>query len=235
MSVPSLKTKIKQGRGLGEGKDYKPFIKSREFNSMGTCSNVTDWKNGRQMQLLSQVEYGIYMQQRWRDDVEDIREQFPLDMEYVTKILAIANAELKEKGHRAITTTYHEDKDPMTTDMLLTLLNGSYEAISIKPNKQKLSPREIEKIWIEKKYWNAQGVEFHLMDKSDINSILVKNLRLVTEYYDVSRVYDEISAIKHLIATKQLIVPELETKILDFTKYREILGKEGYKLCQKDD
>lgn len=61
MSAPSLKTKIKQGRGLGEGKDYKPFIKSREFNSMGTCSNVGDWKHGRQMQLLSQVEYGIYI------------------------------------------------------------------------------------------------------------------------------------------------------------------------------
>lgn len=234
MSAPSLKSKIKQGRGLGEGRDYKPFIKSREFNSMGTCSNVTDWKHGRQMQLLSQTEYGIYMQQRWRDDVLDIREQFPLDMDYMLEILTIANKELKEQGHKSITTTYHEDKDPMTTDLLLTLSNGSYEAISIKPNKNKLSKRDIEKIWLEKKYWNSQGVEFHLMDKSDINPVLVKNLRMITEYYDVTRVFDEVSVIKHLMATKQLVV-DLETKIIDFTEYREILKKEGYKLCQKSD
>jgi hypothetical protein len=234
MRGPSQKSKRQQGRGIGEGKDYKPYIKSREINSAGTCSNVTDWKTGRQMQLLSQIEYSIYMQQRWRDDVMDIRERFPLDMVYMSNILSMINHELKEQGHNVIAAICYEDKEPMTTDLLLTLENGHYEAISIVPNRNKLSQRDIEKIWLEKKYWNSKGIEFRLMDKTDINQTLVKNLRLITEYYDKTKVYDEISAIKHLIATKTLII-DLEKEILDFTKYRELLRKEGYELCLKLD
>ena len=234
MLFQPAKTTIKLGNRTNEGKDYQPFIKSREFNSMGTCSNITDWKHGRQMQLLSQIELGIYMQQRWRDDVLDIRERFPLDNEIVDKILISSNAELESKGHRKITRPLHSIESTMTTDLLLTLDNGSYEAISVVTDRNKLTNREIEKIWIEKKYWNSQGVVFRLMDKSDINPILVKNLRLVAEYYDKSRVYDDISAIKCLIANKVLVV-DLESEVLDFTKYRELLRKEGCKIWQKQD
>ena len=44
----SEKGKQKEKRGLGVGPDYKPYIKVREFNSLGTCSNYVDWKNQRQ-------------------------------------------------------------------------------------------------------------------------------------------------------------------------------------------
>lgn len=225
MSSPTVKTKIKEQRGKGEGKDYKPFIKAREVNSLGTCSNVVDWKHGRQMQLLSQVEYGIYMQLRWRDDVVDIREQFPLDMIDVQKFLSKTNKELKNNGQKPIHPLYGKENEPMTTDFLLTLSNGTFEAIAVKPDKYKLSERDIEKIWFEKKYWNSKGIKFSLMDKSDINPILVKNIRLVTEFYDKSKVFDETSAIKHLIANKTLCI-DLTKEIIDFEKYKKLL-KEG--------
>ena len=229
MPSPSVKTKLKEHRGTGVGESYKPFIKSREVNSLGTCSNVVDWKHGRQMQLLSQVEYGIYMQLRWRDDVIDIREQFPLDMVDVNSFLAKTNAELKENGFKTINPLFGKEKEPMTTDMLLTMSNGTYEAITVKYDKNNLSEREIEKIWFEKKYWNSKGVPFRLMDKTDVNDILVKNIRMVVEYYDKNRVYDDISAIKHLIATKQILVEDIETQIIDFSKLAENIRKEGKK------
>lgn len=64
-------------------------------------------------------------------------------------------------------------------------------------------------------YWKEKNVEWELIDSSMINKTLVRNVMLVTEFYDKTRVFDKISLIKHLIATKQLVV-NLEDKILDF-------------------
>lgn len=44
MRRKSIKAKIKQKYGCGIGQDYKPFIRTSEFNSLGTCSNIKDWK-----------------------------------------------------------------------------------------------------------------------------------------------------------------------------------------------
>ena len=59
--------KIKNGRGTGTGVEYKPWIKIRELNSKGTASNIIDWKNGRQIELLSQAEVWWYYVLRWDD------------------------------------------------------------------------------------------------------------------------------------------------------------------------
>ena len=42
MRRKNVKAKIKQKYGCGIGKDYKPFIRTSEFNSLGTCSNIKD-------------------------------------------------------------------------------------------------------------------------------------------------------------------------------------------------
>ena len=78
-----------------------------------------------------------------------------------------------------------------------------------------------------KKYGLKRNIR--LMDKTDVNDILVKNIRMVVEYYDKNRVYDDISAIKHLIATKQILVEDIETQIIDFSKLAENIRKEGKK------
>ena len=80
--------KLKEGRGTGTGADYKPWIQAREIGSVGTESVFNDWKHGRPIQCLSQGEMKTYHALRWRDDVLDIREQFPLDLKLT---LAIAH------------------------------------------------------------------------------------------------------------------------------------------------
>lgn len=52
--------RLRRGRGTGEGKDYKPWLENREVNSMGTASEVIDYKTGRQVHLLSQGEVYWY-------------------------------------------------------------------------------------------------------------------------------------------------------------------------------
>ena len=79
-------SKIEEGRGKGSGASYKPWIQTREISSCGTCSNPKDWKTGRTVELLSQGEAYFWHMLRWDDNILDIREQYPLDLELTNEI-----------------------------------------------------------------------------------------------------------------------------------------------------
>lgn len=51
----SEKGKQLRGMGTGEGAEYIPYITTSEFNSRGTTSVITDWKN-RKAGTLSVAE-----------------------------------------------------------------------------------------------------------------------------------------------------------------------------------
>lgn len=109
-------TKTRQKRGQGTGKDYNPWIHIQEMSSKGTKEILNDWKTGRQVHLLSQNEVRWYYILRWNDDVLDIREQFPLELE---KTLDIAEA---------MGVKHPKDRHThMTTDMLVTYRNEKNE------------------------------------------------------------------------------------------------------------
>lgn len=91
----------------------------------------------------------------------------------------------------------------MTTDMLVTKKNGTEVAYSVKSDKQ-LSKRQMQLLCIEKQYWLNQGTKCQLVFKSEMNTILASNIRLVTEFYDAALVFDVVSAIKHKIAIKEI-------------------------------
>lgn len=195
----SAKTKSVRKMGKGTGADYKPYITTSEFNSQGTTSVIKDWKTGRSVHCLSQGEMYWYYILRWNDENVDVREQYPLDYK---ETVSIAN----EMG-------FPLPKEIMTTDMLVTKIDGTEIAYSIKSNKN-LSKRNLQLLCIEKKYWMNQGKECRLVFKTEMNTILASNIRLVTEFYDPSRVFDKISAIKHRIAIKKYQI-DMEHEILN--------------------
>ena len=205
----SEERKRREGRGQGCGADYKPWIKIREIRSVGTAANVVDWKHGRTTQLLSQGEEWYYYVLRWDDNVTDIREQYPLfEPEDTVRIADFFG--LKHPKDR---------KTTMTTDMLVDYADGHQEAISIKSSRKdvdyrlartederKTAIRTAEKLLIEKKYWVEKGIKWRLLYKEDLNPLYVNNIRRSVVYYDLNKVHDDISMIRHLIATKQIIV-----------------------------
>ena len=189
--------KYAEGRGTGHGADYIPWIRIDEFNSMGTCSGYPDPIHGRAVQLLSQGELKAYALLRWNDNVIDIREQFPLPM-YGT--FAIARAEGIDHPVRS------GEIQVMTTDLLVDLKNGGHVAVSCKPDANKLSERDKEKIRIEELYWEKAGTKFVLVETNRIPKLLANNILDVFQYYDESKVHDSFSKAKHLVATKELMV-----------------------------
>ena len=91
----------------------------------------------------------------------------------------------------------------MTTDFLVTEKDGSLHAYSVKADRN-LSERTLQLLSIEKMYWITAGVKFDILFKTDVNRILASNVRLVTEFYDPTFVFDKYSAIKHKIANKEI-------------------------------
>ena len=117
-AVLSIKndTKINEGRGKGSGASYLPWIQTREISSVGTCSNPKDWKTGRTVELLSQGEAYYWHILRWNDEIEDIREQYPLDLETTLEICDDYNVKHPRNRHTYMTSdfyvTYKDGKEP---------------------------------------------------------------------------------------------------------------------------
>ena len=206
----SDETKKKRKMGTGEGKDYIPYITTSEFNSRGTTSVIKDWKTGRGVHCLSQGETLWYYILRWDDNNVDIREQYPLD---VDKTVAIA----EEMGIQ-----YPRNKaQVMTTDFLVTEADGTLHAYSVKSDEF-ISERKLQLLCIEKMYWNKQGIKFDVLLKRNVNKVLAHNIRLVTEFYDSSYVFDWYSAFKHKIAIKEIKI-DIEHAELTADMARQII------------
>lgn len=201
MRRKSEKTKNTLNMGKGSGENYKPRIQVGEFGSSGTAARVVDWKTGRVVHLLSQNEVYAWYILRWQDDVIDINEQYPLDLEMTQDLCEQYG--IKHPAYKGAPVV-------MTTDLFVTT-NKDKLAISIKSNKH-LSDRSIEKLFIEQKYWESKKVPWKLLTADDIDFTYAYNIRDVVTFYNEKVFPDDISRLKYLIAHKQIKV-DLSQKI----------------------
>lgn len=185
-SLKTIERRIKEGRGKGEFSNYKPWLTIHDVPSHGVVTRIRGWKSGRLHHLFSEnYELAHFYQMEWESKVIDIREQYPLLP--LEKTLFIAE-KLGIKHPRDPKTQY---PIVMTTDMLLTVKNGSdcrFIAHTIKPIS-KLNKRVIEKFQIEKEYFKDLGIEWALITENEINYELVKNM----EWIHSARFIDDLN------------------------------------------
>lgn len=79
---------LKEERGQGHGKNYRPWLTIQDVSSLGRSSRIHSRKTGREHHLLSDIESDLFMLLDWSDSVTDIREQFPLDRDETRAIAA---------------------------------------------------------------------------------------------------------------------------------------------------
>jgi len=212
--------KHKEGRGRGENYNYKPWIKCREINSLGSTTEVIDFKSGRTIHLLSQGERYAYYILRWNDENDDIREQYPLD---IAKTMEIAKKLGVKHPMNAGKYVY------MTTDLFVVRRDGSCTAYSVKINRDAIGKRDIEKLTIERIYWQSQGVDFKMIYKDDIDPILVQNIEDVVRCYNPKYIQSDQDKIRYLIAHKIIKVDmysRLDYKML-IIQYKNTTLKES--------
>lgn len=163
---------LKEGRGQGDGKNYKPWIRVQDFSSKGRVSREYGYTIGREYHLFSDLELRYFILLDWASNVIDIKEQYPLKLETT---LAIAN----QTNIRHPVDNKSEFPVVMSTDFLITIhKDGKNEIIArtIKPTSELEKIRTIEKFEIERIYWEKQGVDWGIVTEKDISLPVVQNI-----------------------------------------------------------
>ncbi|ODM26915.1 transposase [Clostridium sp. Bc-iso-3] len=168
---------IKEGRGQGEGKEYKPWLTIQDYPSLGRVTRVFGWTTQRIHHFFSDSQLKYFYLLDWEEKVVDIREHYPLlDLETVLE----DTADLKLDKFRDKKT-----KEPyiLSTTFLITLLNNdgqkSFVARSIKYASELSKKTTIEKLEIERRYWTAKGINWGIVTNKDINGTRAKNIEWI--------------------------------------------------------
>ncbi|WP_201864439.1 TnsA endonuclease N-terminal domain-containing protein [Microvirga soli] len=164
---------LKEGRGRGVGKDYKPWLTVFDVRSRGRVHRVFCAMTGRVHHLLSDNEYRAFLVLWWRDDTIDIREQFPILDRRET--LAIARL----LGVRHPVDRSSQTPIVVTTDLLSThdTIHGqTLAAHAVKETDDLSNARTLEKLEIERTYWMQRGVPWSLMLSADLRNNFTRNL-----------------------------------------------------------
>ena len=115
--------RIKEGRGQGRGKKYKPWLLTHDVASKGRAWRIKGWKTDRPHHLLSDFEYDYCLIKDWDPSVVDIREQYPLLPLEETLALAeecnIRHLSVRHPTKRGVVILV-----VMTTDFVLTISEG---------------------------------------------------------------------------------------------------------------
>jgi hypothetical protein len=166
-----------QGCGEGHGQNYKPWLEVTDFSSRGRSRRVWGLKTQRIQHLFSDVEYHIFLAAEWSRSVIDIREQYPLDRE-LTQTIA---QELKIR-HPHYPGTHVPTV--MTVDFLLTVVQNGEEtfiAVNAKRDEEAEDATSLEKLEIQRTYFEQLGYPHHLMYHSQLPRQKVKNLEWIRD------------------------------------------------------
>lgn len=165
----------KERRGEGFGADYTPWLTVRDVPSRGRSHRLAGLVTGRVHHLLSDIERRAFLIYDFRDDVRDIREQFPLDLDRTRQIAERA-------GIRHPVDSKSRLDLVQTTDLVIDLeRDGRIVTIArtIKPAVDLGKPRTIEKIEIERRYWAAHGIDWGIITERELPTVFCRNLELL--------------------------------------------------------
>ena len=165
---------LKEGRGQGEGKEYKPWLTVQDFPSMGRASRIFGWRTHRIHHFFTQSESRYFYLLEWEDNVRDVREHYPL-LNYEDVV--------KEKDD--LNFDYFKDKNSgeyyvLYTTFLITVkgLDGKskYIARSLKASSELERKITLERLEIERRYWESQNIDWGIITEKDIPVIKAKNI-----------------------------------------------------------
>jgi hypothetical protein len=169
---------VKEGRGQGEGAEYKPWLTIQDVPSCGRSHRVRGNSTGRIHHLLSDIEYDLFLLLDWQTSTVDLREQFPLDRDATLDIAG----RLHVRHPRAVPTA---EPMVMTTDLVQDLRVGNgveTRAYAVKTAKDLEKPRVLQKLEIEWRYWQEQGTPWSIVTRNELPHRLIGNIGWVRDF-----------------------------------------------------
>ncbi|NQE37834.1 TnsA endonuclease N-terminal domain-containing protein [Microcoleus asticus] len=182
-SETTIENRLKQGRGMGQGANYNPWLHIQDVPSQGLASRIKGWKTRRVHHLLSELETSYFYVLDWSLPVLDIREQFPLLP--LEETLAIA----EQCGVAYPTDPRTKEPVVMTTDFVVTVRQsvGSIEqARTVKYAQDLQSKRNLEKLEIERCYWQRRNIDWGIVTEREVSKTLAENIKWLHPYLDLN-------------------------------------------------
>ena len=160
---------IKDGRGQGNGRHYKPWLTVRDVPSQGRSHRIFRFKSQRTHHLFSDLELAAFFILEWHPQTQEVREQFPLERQITLEI-----AQSTGIKHPSIAGTHQY----MSTDFFVNTAKKYFPkfAIQVKHSESLSNHRVIEKLQIERRYWKQKDIPWFLLTERDIPRIVVRNI-----------------------------------------------------------
>lgn len=187
--------RIKEGRGQGTGAEYTPWLYVQDVPSNGLAHRIKGWKTKREHHFFSTLERDYFYVLEWSPSVTDIREQYPLLSLSETLVIA------QDCGFKHPTDPKTKEPVVMTTDFVITIsgsAGGTECARTIKPSKQLQSKRTLEKLEIERRYWQKRDTSWGIVTEREIPKTLASNVALLHGYLEIA---DRLSLTKQEVCT----------------------------------
>lgn len=162
-----------QERGQNLGADYKPWLTVRDVPSKGRSHRIDGWKTKRVQHFLSDLEKRYCLLLDWAPAVTDIREQYPLWPIESTKDIAL---QINVKPPTIPTTS---QLSVLTTDFLITASVQGREVIlarTVKYVDALKDQRTVEKLEIERLWWEARGVDWGIVTEHEVPVVFTDNI-----------------------------------------------------------
>jgi hypothetical protein len=212
---------IKEGRGKGQGKDYKPWLTIHSLPSHGLSTRTSGWKTNRVHHFLAKNETRYFYLLEWSDLVVDIQEQFPMLPFDITREIAA------DMG-----ISYPLDPDSgfpyvLTTDFLITMRKDGKSvqlARSIKPALELEKSEVIERLELERRYWAAKGVDWGIVTENEIPKIMAQNIEAIYSSYWLEPT-PEIDLL-HLRSLAQILKLKLQRSTSSISQTATLLDQE---------
>lgn len=215
---------VKKGRGQGDYSDYKPWFTIRDVPSHAVRTRLFSQRFQRVFTFLSHGELQTFLILEWNDEVDQIKEQYPLDPSLTVRI-----ARELDIRHPAIC-----GRDVvMTTDFVVEYLRKSgrrqTKAFQIKQSSADVENlRANEKLQIEQAYWQEKGCFWRLIYSSGYNGTKCSNLQWLFRWrnqpFDRSDLYWLHDVLIELIKQGRIDASNVSKPIIRLPKSGQVMS-----------
>lgn len=172
-----IENMVASGHGRGVGAEYIPWIHVRDFSSRGTSRRAPSHKTGRKHQLLSDVEFDLFLLLEWSRDFSDIREQYPLDRDLTQDVARTLGIK-----HPCYPSTHVPTV--MTVDFLCTRVTtgeGDFVAFNAKRKEEAEDEDSLVKLEIQRASLELLGIPHHLVYHNDLPAQKVRHIEKIRD------------------------------------------------------
>lgn len=188
-------------------------LKVSTFSSLGRATRIYSYKTQSIHHLMSDNQLRTFLLLEWSDKIMDIKTNIILDDLEIYLDEEIENLRLDIFKDKESGKTYD-----LYTNFLVTVDKGVDKeniAISVKNSSNLSKKNTIEKLEIERRYWNKRHIKFYIVTDKELNRQEVNNINWCREALIDKSILNKDYLAEELLVFIQKHRNELLNEILD--------------------